>query len=88
MVNLSEAQVMELTSNPAWKELIERVKQWRRNNDEVYMESPDPFTHGMGVGSRKTCDLVLALPEILRKEITGESTGYKSLRANVIPIKK
>ena len=88
MVNLSEAQVMELTSNHAWKELIERVKQWRKNNDEVFMENPDPYTHGMGVGSRKTCDLVLELPEILRKEITGESTGCRSLRANVIPIKK
>jgi len=88
MVNLSEAQVMELTSNHAWKELIERVKQWRKNNDEVFMENPDPYTHGMGVGSRKTCDLVLELPEILRKEITGESTGYRSLRAKVIPIKR
>ena len=88
MVNLSEAQVMELTSNLAWKELIERVKQWRKNNDEVFMENPDPYTHGMGVGSRKTCDLVLELPEILRKEITGESTGYRSLRAKVIPIKR
>jgi hypothetical protein len=85
---LSEAQVEELLSNPAWKELIERVKQWRRNNDEVYMESPDPFTHGMGVGSRKTCDLILALPEILRKEILGESTGYKALRDKVIPFKR
>ncbi len=88
MVNLSEAQVMELTSNPAWKEIVERVENIAKNNEYVYMENPDPFTHGMGVGFRKTCDLVLQLPEILRKEITGESTGYKSLRANVIPFKK
>ncbi|KKK80305.1 hypothetical protein LCGC14_2824800, partial [marine sediment metagenome] len=27
MVNLSEAQIMELTSNPAWKELVERVSK-------------------------------------------------------------
>ena len=88
MVNLSEAQVMELTSNLAWKELVERVSKVNDDNERLYMESPDPFIHGKGVGSRSVLRLILDLPEILRKEITGESTGYKSLRANVIPIKK
>lgn len=85
---LSEAQVQELLSNPAWKELIERVRRWRKDNDEVTIESSDPYTHGKGVGSRKTCDLILSLPDILRKEILGESTGYQVLRDKVIPFKK
>ena len=88
MVNLSEAQVMELTSNPAWKEIVERVENIAKNNEYVYMENPDPFTHGMGVGFRKTCDLVINLPEILKKEITGENPLVHRLKDNVIPFKK
>jgi hypothetical protein len=85
---LSEAQVEELLSNPAWKELIERVKKLRDDSEYAQMTSPDPFTHGKGVGYRQVCNLVISLPEILRKEILGESTGYQALRDKVLPFKK
>ena len=88
LVNLSEAQVMELTSNPVWKEIAGRIKRLRDNNEFVYMESPDPFTHGMGVGSRKILDMVLELPELLRKESIGEDSLVISLLARPTPFKK
>ena len=68
MAEYTKAHINDLEANPAWKEICERLKGIEKSADEK-MEKKEPADNREGTGERRVARAVLALPEILRREL-------------------
>lgn len=75
------ANVDALKRNPAWEHVVKCVKS-ELENAEVTLEMEGEFAHGKGIGMRKVCWMLLALPDQMAEQADG-GTMVKSIRKMV-----
>lgn len=65
---LSESAIESFRSDPVWLEMLRRISNVAAEAERG-IENPDPFTHGIAVGARRSVRIILDLPEQFLKEI-------------------
>ncbi len=68
MITVTPGQIADFLATPAWNCMVEKIQYMLNNEIDRNLENPDPFTHGRAVGARKTCQVILSLPDIMKQE--------------------
>lgn len=68
MADYSHGNINDLEANPAWKEILRRMKLTEEAAD-AKMEKPDVATNREATGERRVARTIPQLPDILRRDL-------------------
>ena len=65
---VSKSQISDFFAHPVWKQVLHERLEVALSSSESQIENPDPFTHGVAVGTRRWIRAMLDWPTRLKDE--------------------